>query len=232
MSEIRRDIVDFHSHILPSADHGSDSVATSLFQLSEASRSGVSRIIATPHFYPHRHTLEKFLSRREAAARTLADAMGEGMPEIRLGAEVLVCEGIENLAGLDRLCIEGTRTLLLELPFSEFRDSYADSAKKLIRAGYDILLAHVDRYPAEDIERMMEVGVNKLQINAESIDKLIKPKHILKWVREGRAVALGSDIHGKDKKAYRHFERARKVISETFDGFLNYSNEIWEKKVQ
>lgn len=227
MSEIRRDVVDFHSHILPLADHGSDSVETSLFQLSEASLHAVSRIVATPHFYPHRHTLEKFLSRRERAYSMLATELSSDVPEIRLGAEVLVCEGLENFEGLESLCIEGTRTLLLELPFSEFREAYSDTVKKIIGLGYDVLLAHVDRYPARDIEKLIDVGVKHLQINAESIDKLFKPKHILKWVREGLVVALGSDIHGRDKKAYRHFERARQIISESVDSFINYSNEIW-----
>ena len=51
------DIVDFHAHVLPCADHGSSSVSTSLSQLSYAKGAGVKRIIATPHFYPHKHTL-------------------------------------------------------------------------------------------------------------------------------------------------------------------------------
>ena len=60
------DIIDFHSHILPGADHGSSSVETSLAQLNSAKNAGVTRLIATPHFYPHRHTLEKFLARNNS----------------------------------------------------------------------------------------------------------------------------------------------------------------------
>ena len=44
------DVVDFHTHILPGADHGSDSVETTLRQLEFARDAGVKRLIATSHF--------------------------------------------------------------------------------------------------------------------------------------------------------------------------------------
>ena len=38
-------LVDFHSHILPRADHGSDSIETSLCQLESAAKAGVDTTI-------------------------------------------------------------------------------------------------------------------------------------------------------------------------------------------
>ena len=85
-------IVDFHSHILPKADHGSDSSAMSFCQLEIIVYGGTSRVVATPHFYPNHHTLDQFLTRRNASAARLASKLPAFAPTIYVGAEVLVCE--------------------------------------------------------------------------------------------------------------------------------------------
>ena len=92
-------IIDFHSHILPGADHGSDSVTTTEKQLALITAAGTGALVATPHFYPHRHRLSYFLSRRAAA---LADLLAIDAPKPRIypGAEVLVCAGMEEMEGL------------------------------------------------------------------------------------------------------------------------------------
>ena len=223
------DIVDFHSHILPGADHGSSSVETSLAQLDLARSHGVTRIIATPHFYPHRHTLEQFTTRRERAYSKLAEAMDSSAPQVKLGAEVLLCQGLEHFPGIEKLTLQGTNCLLLELPFSDFRSEYCDTVEALLKAGFDIVLAHVDRYPKENIEKLIDIGVKKLQINAESLCGLFKPKHILSWVKQGLVVALGSDIHEADAKAYKRFAKAKGVLSDSLESIAKSSNEIWNK---
>ena len=221
------DIVDFHSHILPGADHGSSSVDTSLVQLKLACAHGVSRIIATPHFYPHRHTLERFTERRDSCAKELFAAMSADAPRVKLGAEVLLCEGLENLEGIEKLCISGTNTLLVELPFSDFRESYCDTVHKLIRRGFEVVLAHVDRYPTSNIVKMIDAGVEKLQVNADALTKFFKDKQLLRWAQEGLVAAIGSDIHGEDAKAYKNFDKAKSVLGETLLSVKNISDEIW-----
>ena len=89
-------VVDFHSHILPGVDHGSDSLATTLYQLKSAKKHGISKIVSTSHFYPTAHSVEGFLKKRNAAYTVLKEQGGE-FPEIRLGAEVLLCNGIDRL---------------------------------------------------------------------------------------------------------------------------------------
>ena len=223
------DVVDFHAHILPGADHGSSSLDTSLAQLKLAKEHGVTRIVATPHFYPHRHTLEKFLARREACASELIDVRQDTDPEVKLGAEVLLCEGLENFEGIERLCIRGTNTILIELPFTDFRSSYCDTVAKLLRRGLDVVLAHVDRYPKNNIEEMLDIGVRKLQLNADSLAKLFKDKHLLSWAKDGYVVSLGSDIHGSDAKAYKRFVKAKDTLSDSIGYIADKSDEIWNK---
>ena len=202
---------DFHAHVLPNADHGSSSLETSLSQLNLAASHGVDSIIATPHFYPDRHTVDGFLKLRDASYENLAANISDGMPKIFKGAEVLICDGIERLEGIDKLCIQGTNILLLELPFSVYKSGYRDSVIRLIKNGFRVVLAHVDRYEADSIESLAEVGA-LMQLNASALTSLrIKPK-IKDWLKYGAVVALGSDIHGADKQAYKRFEKARKRI--------------------
>ena len=68
------EIVDFHSHTLPCIDHGSLSLKTSIAQLGLASEHGVSRVLATPHFYPHAHNLFDFIEKRKRSVEMLFDA--------------------------------------------------------------------------------------------------------------------------------------------------------------
>ena len=46
-----RDMVDFHNHILPGIDDGSQSVSQSLKMLELFAELGVEKIIASPHIY-------------------------------------------------------------------------------------------------------------------------------------------------------------------------------------
>ena len=227
MKKIGYDLVDFHSHILPGADHGSSSVETSIQQLTLAKNASVSRIIATPHFYPHKHDIEKFLVRRNNAYDSLVCAIsGVDYPDIALGAEVLVCDGIDRLMGVERLCIGASRTILLELPFSDFSSRYVEGAYNLKSQGIDVILAHADRYNPKDIYEMLDIGA-KIQLNATALLDLFIPKHIKSWLNDGVVVALGSDIHGTYEKSYTNFVKAAKRLGEYADYIKSESDKIW-----
>ncbi len=225
-------LVDFHTHVLPKLDHGSDSVETTAFQLSEAIRSGFDKIIATSHFYPHVHSLEKFLEDRAAAYQLMVEKsfpLLDNPPKVKLAAEVLVCPGFENFMGIEKLCIHGTKTLLLELPFQDFSAEYVKTVEALIALGYDVVLAHADRYPPADINRLIEKGAG-IQLNADALfcNLFLGKKHIREWLKRGVVVALGSDIHGTDKKAYQRLLRAEKNIGKHFDAIYARSLKIFD----
>lgn len=221
------DLADFHSHILPGADHGSDSVDTTLSQLRLGKKYGVSRILATPHFYPHRHLLGDFLSRRQMSVSKLAESYTESMPEIKLGAEVLVCQGLENFKDLDKLCFAGTNTIMLELPHALLSDEYVDTVLAVKKKGFDVLLAHVDRYEQSVIEGFISAGITKFQINASSLVALKKKKHLFEWLKSGYVIALGSDIHGASAKAYKNFMKAKNKLGEELDELKAKSDSLW-----
>ena len=185
-------LLDFHAHILPHMDHGSSRTATSHRQLELIHAAGVAEVCAPSHFYPQSTLPDPFLSERAESLKHLLRTYGDSpRPRLLMGAEVLICPGLENMEGLSGLCVEGTNVLLLEMPFVQ-RDwdrSLYQTVREIRRMDILPVLAHVDRYPRNIIEG------------------LFKPRHLLRWIDEGHIVALGSDLHGSDPVAYRPFEK-------------------------
>lgn len=202
---------DYHSHILPGCDHGSDGIETSLGQIEMAKSVGIKTICATSHFYPHKESVESFLARRQRTYDALKENLPDGAPEIILGAEVLICDGMDQLDGLDRLCRQGTNELLLELPFYKWPESVWETVERLNdRDDIRIVIAHADRYPPEDIERLIGEGI-PLQLNVECFKNPLRRKRYISWVKNGYAKYLGSDIHMLGS-GYRDWEKCKKIL--------------------
>lgn len=207
--------LDYHAHILPGCDHGSDSTDTSLKQISMAQAAGIKKICATPHFYPNAETVANFLERRRKCFDTLRPMLKEDSPQILLGAEVLICDGMDRLDGLERLCLQGTNELLLEMPFYSWQEEIRETLYKLNEIkDIQIVIAHADRYPVEDIAPLIADGI-PLQLNAESLTKPFKRKKYLSWSADGYVKYLGSDIHMLGS-GYREFEKSKKLLGKHF----------------
>ena len=206
-------IIDFHSHILPKADHGSDSSAMTFRQIELIVYGGTNKVVATPHFYPNRHTLEQFLTRRNSCAHHLSSRLPAFSPTIYVGAEVLVCEGMEQMGGLEKLCIEGTRTILLEMPMTAWTPKLYETVEAIKELGLEPVMAHIDRYPKNEVAKLLALGV-KAQVNAPAFCSVLSRGHYLKLVDNGTVVAMGSDLHEAPTDGYACFKKAKKVMGE------------------
>ena len=208
--------LDFHAHILPGADHGSDCSATSLSQLELLREAGVTAVVATPHFYPHCHNIDGFCERRARSAAHLARRLTDRHPAVFVGAEVLACTGMENMEGLDRLCVAGTRTLLLELPFSGWGHSLIDTVLQIKENGFHPVLAHIERYARPAIEEFLREGVSA-QLNAELFSHPLRHRAYFRYIEGGVVVALGSDLHDAPKSTVRTLMRMRRRLGDAAD---------------
>ena len=141
---------DMHAHILPMADHGSDSVETSLAQLRLAKAAGVDVILATPHFYlRERDTVSAFLARRAQAMEQLQAAItasGEDLPRIVLGAEVTLQVDLDALPDLEKFCIADTNFILIEMPDFKWSGWVHRALDAIYQRGLRPIIAHLDRY--------------------------------------------------------------------------------------
>lgn len=194
-------MLDCHSHILPKIDDGSRSIEESMKILREFQKQGIELLFATPHFYPDAK-LEEFLEKRERAYAELVEEIsrsGEEVPKILKGAEVLLSIDTPNLPGLEKLCIEGTKYILIELPYVNWSEWVYGAIYNIIaNRGLIPILAHIERYERvvndlSKINRLLEMDV-VVQMNAYSL--LGKKKAFaLRLIKNNMIHVLGSDAH-------------------------------------
>ena len=197
-------IIDFHTHILPCIDDGSKNVETSLEMMKASKAQGVQWLVATPHFYAARDRVDGFLSRRRESWETLSQRVTPDLPRITLGAEVAFFQGMSKAERLNALSIEGTNSLLLEMPFQRWSEDTVDEVARLIDRGFNIILAHIERYlsmreNAAYVEQLLEMPLMK-QINAEGLLDWRQRGRLIKMVKNRQVQILGSDCHGMNHR--------------------------------
>lgn len=191
-------MIDWHSHILPAMDDGSESVEESLKMLESLSQQGVDVVAATPHFIADEESVDEFLQRRRAAhEKLLASAVGS--VRIICGAEVKYYPGISRMEDLSRLALEGTNILLLEMPMARWTDFTVNELTELANTrGLKIVLAHIERYIAMQngrvLEELLESGV-LMQVNSSFFLRFASKRKAVRMLGAGYIHFIGSDCH-------------------------------------
>ncbi len=211
--------VDFHCHVLPNIDDGSDSVETTLQLLSMQYEQGVRTVFATPHFRAHRDSVQDFLERRRQAVERVAAALPDGMPvpKVKLGAEIAIEHDVSEVEGIERLTMGKSPFILLELPYKPFR-RWAVEEIENIAYNYNLIpvIAHLDRYAEiftdADYAEILQLNPAIFQINNEGFANRHAKKLIKKLISGGYPVILGSDCHNLGKRP-PNFGLSRKTMS-------------------
>ena len=220
---------DWHSHILPNVDDGSRDVAESLRLLEMLAEQGVGKVIATPHFIADNESVSAFIKRRNDSYNRLKEVANKGMPEIVLGAEGAYYSGISRLSNLKELCIDRTGLLLLEMPFSVWKEYTLKEVVEIATAkNIVVILAHIERYlklqPYKTLEQIMEIGV-LMQVNASYFAELRTRRKALSLLKKGGIQFLGSDCHNLTSRAPK-LGTAYEVIKNKFgEDFVWQMNE-------
>ena len=141
-------MVDIHCHILHRFDDGSASLDESLAMARMAVESGVTDIVATPHFPGHRSSLRRIgrlLERYEELSQAIARA--EIPLTLHPGAEILCMADTVDLAAQQLLpTIGDTSYFLTEFYFDEHYTFMDEMLRALSEAGYTPVVAHPERY--------------------------------------------------------------------------------------
>ena len=201
-------MIDFHSHILPEMDDGSESVEMSLAMLRESQRQGVDLICCTSHFYADEEDPASFLRRRAAAFARLTAAMEnpEDYPQILLGAEVLYFPGISGAEEVKGLRLERFPFLLVEPPMMPWTDDMLDEVEDCGKTLQCVpVIAHIDRYMRilHDQTLFERVSGRKLLIQVNASFFLHRDTHefALECLRRDRFHFIGSDCHNLTNRA-------------------------------
>lgn len=195
-------MVDFHSHILPEMDDGSESVEMSLAMLRESRRQGVDLICSTSHFYADEEDPASFLARRGEAYARLREAMENPVdyPRILLGAEVLYFPGISVAEEVCSLRLEGTPFLLVQPPMMPWSETMLDEVELCSETLNCIpVIAHIDRYMRilNDYTLIDRVKDRRLliQVNTSFFLHHDTRQFALECLRDNRFQMIGSDCH-------------------------------------
>ena len=209
-------ITDFHAHILPNIDDGAKNVDVALSILKKEKNDGVDIVVATPHFYRHKEDISSFLSRREASYNQLIQQTDKlSLPEIVLGAEVYFSPSLIEDKDFEKLCIENTKYILLEMPYQQFSKRLLDSLRDFVSSTKVIpIMAHIERYlnftDILNIFEMMSMDVLG-QVNCSSLAKFGSRKRALKFFENEMVHVIGTDAHNTDLRSPL-FGEAREIL--------------------
>lgn len=136
-------MIDLHCHILPGLDDGSGSIEESLEMARVAAEEGVRTIVATPH------CLIGGARDVKTGVMLLRELLQEEDIPLRLypGMEIFGTYDTARLLRENRLLtLNGSRYPLIEFSFHTDGEEETDILENVIRAGYQPLVAHPERY--------------------------------------------------------------------------------------
>ena len=202
-------LVDIHCHILPEFDDGASGPDEAVAMAHMAADSGVTAIVATPHF-PGKsaslHRMGALMDRYRWLRRTIRE---QGLPlELYPGAEILCLPETPELAQEGLLpTIGSSSSLLTEFFFDEPFSRMDSTLDAIAGCGYLPVIAHPERYHAiqEDpnlLRRWYEKGF-ALQLNKGSLLGSFGPgpeETALTALRAGLAHIIASDAHSARRR--------------------------------
>ncbi len=201
-------MVDMHCHILPGVDDGSQDVDESLEMLRIAEKSGIEKMILTPHYKESHHnaSIETLRSRLdELKVRASQENINV---KLALGNEVMYFSDFQERYEQGKiLTLNGTDRLLIEFhPQDEY--SYVRNAvDEVLGAGFTPVLAHVERFNCMVAEydrasELRDMGC-EIQMNAADYMGAIGPKirkYLMALLDDGAIDYLGTDAHDSKKR--------------------------------
>ena len=214
-------MVDFHSHALPGIDDGAADVVMSVAMLELSRKQGVDTVVLTPHYYFSHKEIDEFLSEREEAYNLLIEYAKEKnieIPKLVKGAEVRYSHELIESEELNKLCIENTNYLLLEMPFSHWNPWIFDKIFKAASSkNINFIIAHAERYinGIKNIKKLIPLFNMDctIQINSEAFSKIGKRRLVKELVLKDKVHLIGSDMHNSTtrkttmNKAYKYIRR-------------------------
>lgn len=199
-------MTDLHSHILPGIDDGAEDIESALRLVDLEYDQGIEDIALTSHYNCEDSSIEAFLDKRGESFARLQERMNNSKKKIcfKLGCEVYFSLRLLEM-NFERLCLEGTNLLLLELP-TNYKPPFFKEALDYFQS-IDVvpLIAHVERYSyvlrePTLLAEWVEMGAYA-QINAGTFlvqnQKMKMSLNFLKW---GLAHVVASDTHSLVKR--------------------------------
>ena len=239
-------IIDFHCHILPGIDDGSDCIDTTAKLLEMEKQQAVTDIVFTPHFYAHRMNINKFIENRDESYKKVisyiekkaetSEDIGYTKDNFHVGGEIYFFSGMSKAKDIKKLCIEGTDNILVEMPFEQWNKQVVSEINSLI---YDcnlhVVIAHIERFVKyqKDKKYFNEI-INlpvSIQLNGEAfLGSIFDKRFAIKFIDSRDNIILGSDCHNIRSRA-ANLGPAREVIAKKYGKQKLDSIDEYTKKI-
>ncbi len=200
-------MVDIHCHIIPEVDDGAWDMDTAVEMARVAADSGVTKIVATPHFEGRPEALES-LPYIQHQFRKLQSALKGAKVAVELipGVEILCLPQTLELARRGQLPTLGrSRYVLVEFFFDASAGFMEAALQELKHLGYRPVVAHPERYGA--VQRDLDLAAHwfrhgfALQLNKGSVLGAFGQRAeetATRLLYRGHAHIIASDAHSPE----------------------------------
>ena len=203
-------MIDFHAHILPNVDDGSQSLEETFNLINEAKEAGFEAIISTSHY------MEGYYEVQNEEKSTWINELNKKLQEqkinieLYIGNEIYLTENIIKLLEEDKAStINNTSYVLFELPLNAKPIDLEKLVFKMTSNKLVPVLAHAERYlfiqkDPNIIKQLIELGV-LIQCNFASFIGMYGSKAEIiakKLLKNNMIHFLGSDVH-KQNSIYK-----------------------------
>lgn len=201
--------VDMHSHLIPGIDDGAKSLEESIELIRSFKELGYKKIITTPHIMSdyYKNTPEiiqtGLLKLREELNRQKIEM------QIEAAAEYYLDYDFSDKIHTEKLLTFGKNYLLFEVSYLNEPDNIDGIIFELQTSGYNIILAHPERYPfwynnpkrfetLKDKEVLFQININSLAGHYSPGAK----KTAEKLIELGMVNFIGTDCHHANHLKY------------------------------
>lgn len=219
-------LIDLGANLLPGFVGGSRDIDACAERMRGLASAGVRAALLTPRYYPAKMSVEEFISVRDRIMEKLASHKPTKSPVIYLGSEVYVDERLKYISSIGELAVIGTRTIIADMPSGVWETPLLDTLDAIRMADYEVLIAHIDRYPVQYAEALFKLGYRSiLDVQAFfGVANLMRRKQILSWMDEGYIIGLGSNFEADEKRAHEKILKIHDMIGDARSAMLAESS--------
>lgn len=217
-------MIDFHTHILPNLDDGSQSIEETFNLIKEAEKAGFDKIISTSHY------MENYYETENREREFWIDSLSQQFPsqninvKLYIGNEIYITENIIELLKEGKAStINNTSYVLFEMPFNTEPMNLYDVIYEMLKNKLVPILAHPERYRYVQkdptiLSDLIEKGVLMQSNYGSIIGQYGKREKILvmEFLKNHMIHFLGSDVH-KQGTIYPKIPKIIKDLKDKLD---------------
>jgi len=205
-------LIDFHNHVLPNVDDGSESLDMSLAMLEHAAEQGITDVVNTVHYqHPKVETEDISYDRIQKEVDWLQKELDKNGIQITLhsGAEVFFLPNLLQIKDDPLSTFSHGKYMLIEFQVHQFPENYKSQLFDLKMSGVTPIIAHPERYkPVQDdiniVAELLAAGCI-IQVDAGSPLGYLgsgSQKASEQIIKNGWCQILGSDSHNNERRNF------------------------------